>query len=68
MTEGLKACPFCGSGHLSLPAEGESGTDERGRSKPYQVRCMSCGATTPSWFERALAMQAWNQRPPAEGG
>ena len=51
MSEGLKACPFCGGHDFDI-------------SVPFYafVRCLGCGSEGPPLDTKAEAITAWNTR------
>ena len=58
MSEGLKACPFCGH-----PGEMEHEDKEIDDGEDWvRVVCQSCGGNSGWYLSESMAMDAWNKR------
>ena len=53
MSANLKACPFCGSCDLELPAK---------NTFSHHIYCKDCGAVSPKGIDTDHAITLWNSR------
>lgn len=70
MTEGLKACPFCGGEPTEdhIPAHEHHIVGFPGYPGSWSVECHACEFRIFSHKSRIEAIAAWNRRAPAEAG